>query len=216
MFNKDYIMRMIELLVQGIAKIMRLKQEKQYEECGEVIQDTLRQFYGLNDRSVEELPWTDLMAVANLGGMPDAEKCTLLAQLLREKAELEALNGRQDVSIALYVKALCIYTSAVLSDPDYNVPQHRDNIDSLIAITGRYALPADALRLLFQYYESAGRYAKAEDALYRLMERAEEKVATVEAGKAFYRRLLEKTDDELLRGNLPRNEVQDGLGRISG
>jgi hypothetical protein len=81
MFNKDYIMRMIELLVQGIAKIMRLKQEKQYEECGEVIQDTLRQFYGLNDGSVEELPWTDLMAVANLGGMPDAEKCTLLAQL---------------------------------------------------------------------------------------------------------------------------------------
>jgi hypothetical protein len=129
---------------------------------------------------------------------------------------LEALNGRQDVSIALYVKAVCIYISAVLSDSDYNVPQHRDNIDSLIAITGKYALPADALRLLFQYHESAGRYAKAEDSLYRLMERTEEKEAAVEAGKAFYRRLLGKSDAELAGGNLPRNVVLDGLRRIIG
>jgi len=160
LFNKDYIMRMIEMLVQGIAKIMRLKQEKKYEECGAVLTDTLRQFYGLNDRSVENLPWTDLMAVANLGGLPDAEKCALLAQLIREKAELEELNGRKDVSVSLYFKALCIYASAVLADNDFNIPVHRENIDGIAAIAGKYALPADALRLLVQYYELTGRQGR--------------------------------------------------------
>jgi tetratricopeptide (TPR) repeat protein len=214
LFNKDYIMRMIEMLVQGIAKIMRLKQEKKYEECGAVLTDTLRQFYGLNDRSVENLPWTDLMAVANLGGLPDAEKCALLAQLIREKAELEELNGRKDVSVSLYFKALCIYASAVLADNDFNIPVHRENIDGIAAIAGKYALPADALRLLVQYYELTGRYAKAEDALYRLLERREGRGETTELGRAFYRRLLEKSDTELAGGNLPRDEVLEGLAKL--
>jgi hypothetical protein len=214
MFNKDYIMRMIELLVQGIAKIMHLKQENRIEESETLFTDTLRKFYGLNDKSVEELPWTDLMSVASLGGLQDAEKCAFLAQLIKEKADLEQIQGRTAAAQALYAKALNIYISALLADGYYNIPEHRDRIDEIIGLIAQQVPTIETLQMLFRYYELAGRYGKAEDMLYALLDAGADREETVEAGRTFYMRLLQRSDIELMEGNLPREEVREGLGEM--
>jgi len=51
-------------------------------------------------------------------------------------------------------------------------------------------------------------YGTAEDALYEWLDRGDADAAT--EGLAFYDRLLKKPDEELVRGNLPRSEVQEG------
>lgn len=215
MYNKDYIMRMIELLVQGIAKIMRLKQENRIEESETLFTETLRKFYGLNDKSVEELPWTDLMSVASLGGLQDPEKCVFLAQLIKEKADLEHMQGRAADAQALYGKALNIYLSALLADSDYNIPEHREKIDELITFAAQKAMNTETMQLLFRYYELTGRFGKAEDMLCALPDAGADGEETAEAGRAFYIRLLGKSDTELIQGNLPRDEVKEGLEKIS-
>lgn len=215
MFNKDYIMRMIEQLVRGIALIMGLKGENRIEESAEVLTDTLRKFYGLNDQSVDNLPWRDLMAVASLGGLPDGEKCALLAQLIKEKADIDGLKGDSELAVRLYFKALNIYTSALSTDNYLCTTEHVGKIDEMVGLVSQYALPAETLQLLFRHYELIGQYGKAEDKLYELMKTGEEKLYVLEQGRAFYQRLLVKQDIELVNGNLPRNEVEDGLKGIS-
>jgi hypothetical protein len=210
LFNKDYIMRMIEQLVQGIALIMHLKQENRLEESAEVITDTLRTFYGLNDLSIDNLPWTDLMAVANLGGIVDAEKCALLAQIIKEKADIDGLRGQQEKADGLYVKALSIYCSALLADSYFNTVGHREKIDEIIGLCGGQVLLSATMKLLFGYYELADRLGKAEDMLYFLLDEPQSRAEAVEMGKDFYSRLLLKDDEELANGNLPRSEVLAG------
>lgn len=211
MFNNDYIMRMIEQLVAGIALIMKLKQENKLEESAAALTGTLRKFFGLNDQSVEKLPYEDLIAISSLGGVQDAEKCCLLAQLIKEKADLESMQSHSDDAAGLYVKALNIYISALLTDSDQNTATNRAGIDEIAGVVSRYVLPHATRKLLFGYYELAGRYAKAEDILFEMLKSGEEPERTAEAGKAFYARLMEKTDANLLNGNLPRNEVLDSL-----
>ncbi|MNJ04440.1 hypothetical protein D3C73_1652110 [compost metagenome] len=55
--------------------------------------------------------------------------------------------------------------------------------------------------------EAVGRYGKAEDSLYRLREHGED---VGKEGEELYDRLLAKDQDELLRGNLPLEEVAEG------
>ncbi len=73
---------------------------------------------------------------------------------------------------------------------------------------------------IFEYYKLAGEYAKAEDLLFKILDEVidlEVKSDLINDGINFYMYLLEnKTDSELLHGNLPRNEVIDGLNILRG
>jgi hypothetical protein len=209
MFTNDYIMRQIEMLVRGIAAIMGLKQENRLEESAALCTETLRKFFGLQDRSVEELPWRDLMAVASLGGVPDAERCALLAQLVKEKADVAAMQGGK--ASALYGKALSLYLYAWLADESLHTAEHGGRIDELIGIAGCDARPDELLQFLFKYYEQTGRYGKAEDELYNLIQSQGGGGDALGQGRAFYLRLLGRSDEDLIRGGLPRDEVVGGL-----
>jgi len=59
---------------------------------------------------------------------------------------------------------------------------------------------------------SGGKYARSEDRLFELAKRRPEE--GLQVGIPFYERLLKKTDQELERGNLPRNEVKEGLEEL--
>lgn len=72
---------------------------------------------------------------------------------------------------------------------------------------------------LFEIYIESGQYSKAEDLLYELIEFSKEYETKkysniVNLGIKFYKDLLVKDEDDLKRGNLPKNEVYDGLREL--
>jgi hypothetical protein len=77
-------------------------------------------------------------------------------------------------------------------------------------------LPLPTNRKLFQYNEKAGRYARAEDVLFEMLEGDEVPSGLIAEGIAFYHRLMAKSDDELLLGNLSREELREGLAQVEG
>ena len=81
-------------------------------------------------------------------------------------------------------------------------------IDELVQRLGEEQLPAPVLRRLFRYLEDRGLYATAEDALYEWLDLNDPNALT--EGAMFYERLSQKSDEELVRGNLPRSEVEEG------
>ena len=69
-------------------------------------------------------------------------------------------------------------------------------------------LPVDLLERIFRYEEAMGRFGQAENAVYAIIE---SEPAFIKEGLLFYERLLECSDEQLAVGNLPRDEVLEGM-----
>ena len=75
-------------------------------------------------------------------------------------------------------------------------------------------LPLPTNAMLMRHYERIGEFARAEDVLFAMVESEPANVELLDFGAAFYRRLLELSDDALAAGNLPRAEGQAGLAEL--
>lgn len=83
---------------------------------------------------------------------------------------------------------------------------HASLVQEILQSNGNDFLTLDTLDWLFQFYELTNQYGKAEDVLFEIIHEDPEYVTK---GILFYERLLQKNDDELLLGNLPRPEVEE-------
>jgi len=66
-----------------------------------------------------------------------------------------------------------------------------------------------------RHYEATGQFAKAEDALYSILDAVGGDPEVVGFGRAFYERILRRSDAALLAGNLPRGEAEQGLDELN-
>ena len=65
--------------------------------------------------------------------------------------------------------------------------------------------------MLMEHYERAGAFAQAENALFAMIESQPQNKAVLESGRAFYHRLLSKSDAVLAAGDLSRDELEQGI-----
>jgi len=82
-------------------------------------------------------------------------------------------------------------------------------IDEILQTVRDNNLPMDIYEKLLFFYEYRNEYAKAEDCLFKIAENGID--SALKTGESFYERLMEKTDQELEDGNLPRSELEEGL-----
>lgn len=219
MVQRDYILRLIEQLGPGAAALIRSAEQRkghQYREAGRTIDQTLRQFFGLDSEAVRGLSAEELVGLVRLGHSPLvgsdalAEKLVLLASILAEQADLDAAQNDPEGSADCALKSLQIFL-VVLTGEDPTAERAIAALDPLLNHLAAYDLPAPTKQQLWQHYERAGEFARAEDWLFALLE---DDPAALPDGIAFYDRLAWRTDDELARGNLPRDEVAAGLAEL--
>jgi hypothetical protein len=115
-----------------------------------------------------------------------------------------------DITVAedIYRKSLSLLIETYLSSGEPVEPRHLECIEIILEKLSGRSLPTDVLERIFRYEEAMGRYAKAENALYAILDT---QTGFVNEGRDFYERLLKKSDDQLAAGNLPRDEVQEGM-----
>ena len=65
---------------------------------------------------------------------------------------------------------------------------------------------------MYKYYERMGLYGKAEDKLYELKENNYLNITNMI--KIFYEKILEKDDETLEKGNLPRSEILEEMDKL--
>jgi hypothetical protein len=216
MMQHDYILRLIEQLGQVLTVVLRLKKEERYEDALAVIDETLRRHVGFTLAETEALSADDLVALVRLTrskGMDNAviaDKLTALAILLREEAEIYTAQHDLERGDDRRLKALQVYL-AVLAEEDPGSTHTAAAIEPLVAQLAAYDLPARAKDQLWQFYDRSGQFSKAEDWLFELLEDEQASPDTVARGVDFYERLCRMSDDELLAGDLPREEVLAGL-----
>jgi hypothetical protein len=138
----------------------------------------------------------------------------MLAALFERMGKTFALEEVTDRSFLCFLKALHLLLEVAPDAAEDVAPDFVPKVDELVRVLSTYELPGATRLALMQHYERLGNYAKAEDMLHGLLETGEGQEEMLELGKAFYRRLLGKSDDTLTTGNLPRAEVEAGLREI--
>lgn len=214
MIRKDYIMRMVAQFVKFLAKILRLKEAKQYEVALATIDQTLHDLFGWPSELIHSVSDNQLISMLKLGGALDVDKCIMLAAILKEEGDIYDAQANPKASHQSYHKALSLLLEAFLSGHSTNLPDHLVQLESLIDKVKAYDLSTKTKSKLFRYHEKTGDYSKAEDLLFELIEGPSGEGDSVEEGVLFYERLLKKDDRELIAGNLPRDEVVEGLSRL--
>ena len=212
--EKDYIMKIIRQFTNAIAKIMGLKAENKIEESQEVLTDTLKDFTGLNKEVLESLPYEILIRKVSGSRQTNTVKSLVLAELLNQQADIFEIRGEMSRARNLYLKSFNIMINVILNDDNSISEQNQDKIDTLIEKIEPFGVPKESRLLLFQYYELTKSYAKAEDVLFGLIDKTEANNDLSAIGIAFYERLISKDQAELQKGNLPIDEVLEGLAKF--
>lgn len=214
MYQRDYIMRMIEQLGQFLTRILGLKEAKKFDAARMEIDRAGKILLGLDMSLIRVLTDEKIISLLQPTGSLDSGRCLLIAELLREEGEICKLQGKDDERYSCYSKSLSLFLEALAVNAHFRTQEYLAKIDLLIAYLKQTTLPAHIDEKLFRYFEMTGEYARAENLLFQLIEA--DHPGMLEEGIRFYQRLLAKTDSGLEQGNLPREEVEEGLRVLQG
>lgn len=209
MFQRDYILRMIEQLSQVMARLLLLKSLEERQEALLLLEE----FYGRlrlpPAKLLLRMSDPELLSLISTNGQPDLDKAVGLGMLLKEEGRVHESMEQYGESAERFRKALYLFLSAERLGANMPGADCRGLIEETRGLLRPYSIPEHSLLLLLEYYKAAGQYALAEDVLFELLEQ-EMSPAGREAGERFYRMLQEVPDDVLEEGRLPRQELEQG------
>ncbi|RPH36106.1 hypothetical protein EHM92_05075 [bacterium] len=211
MIERDYFMRMINILTQMIARTLFLKNKKDFPTALLDIQTTGKTLLGIDGALARRLSPSQIMQLFGSDLTVAVPKSYVAAILFKEEADVRALMGEEEDSLQLYERSLTLLLDVLEWANEPVEPNHVQVIDEVLRKLKGYSLPVDLLDKQLGFHERMGQYDKAENLLYDILDVKPEYKAE---GMLFYKRLLEKKDEELEQGGLPRSEVIEGMEEL--
>jgi hypothetical protein len=211
-FNSELIRKFSEVL-QGILAMM---EAGEYEKALELIDGAFKDFFRLGSKFFNSLSEENLLDMARTSSIMDVDKCIIMAKLLLEEANAyDKLYGKNE-SFRLYTKSLYLYLEAYeYVEEESDLDKYFADIDVLIAEVSGYRLEEGLLKQLVRYHVKEGAFDKADNLLYELLEYSGFSDSSREYAEEIYKALLSRTDAELEKGNLAREEVLESLEGLS-
>ncbi len=198
-FQKDYVLRMIEMMGDLLRRIRQMISEA---EARETLDEVAQKGCGL---PLTMLRTTDPDALRDL--LSDAQRF-LAAELLMIDAEV-ALRTKPDEEVApVWAQALAVY--ATLTEFDYAAPAADRAARLLNERLSVLAVPA--LLAAADLCERAGLFGAAEDALFAALPEDPE---AANRAIAFYDRLDRLSDAALRAGSFSRAEIAEGRRAVN-
>lgn len=208
MYKRDYIMRMIEQLGVAYQAILRLKRDGNYDEAERAISRTGQQLLGFDMDLFRSLSDEAILSLLRRPDASDVGAYIIAAELLREQGAIDEIRRGPDAGNDCSYKALVLYLEACIHAPEWCTEDVVAKVRALTARFAGYDLPERVQYKLLTYAELTGDYAEAENVLFALAESGAADAAAL--GTAFYGRLTALSDADLVRGGLPRDEVEEG------
>jgi tetratricopeptide (TPR) repeat protein len=211
MLTKDYIMRMIDSLIKVMERVLLLKKSKNYNEGLDEIEKVTKELFGFDRNFINNLSDSQLIKMISVSDTLIAPNCYLLGALFKEEAEIYKLQGEPEKSTEMYERSFNFFIEGLRNSTVEIEPDHLTKIKSVIEALGDEPISVVTESNLAFYYEFTGNFDKAEDIIYDLIEFDSK---YINDGIQFCERLLEKDDDVLIQGNLPREEITESLAAL--
>ncbi|MBP1744565.1 MAG: hypothetical protein H6Q58_1543 [Firmicutes bacterium] len=203
---------LIKKFSEVIHGILTMIGKGEYEKALELIDGAFKDFFRLGSKFFNALTEENLLDMARTNNIMDVDKCIIMAKLLLEEARVyDRLYGKSE-SFCLYKKSLYLYAEAYeYVEEDTELYKYFADMDSLISEIERYKLEPELQKQLIRYFLKKGAYDKADNVLYELLEAREFTEGSKEYASEIYKALLSRTDAELEKGNMTREEITESL-----
>lgn len=153
MMQKDYLLRIAEQLGAIVARILHLRETKDYNGALTLIDDILKQALGFSSTFINSVSDEMLLAMLTSFDMLDIEKCLLVAALLKAEGDIYVDQGDFDTSYYSYLKSLHLFLAVLFSESTINDPELFSQIDGLLGMLEDYELPLEIKSKFSHYYE---------------------------------------------------------------
>jgi uncharacterized protein YuzB (UPF0349 family) len=216
MIKSDYILRMVDELMQALARIKALRNEDRLDEATDALDAEFKRLTGEGALAITRLSETELLAKLMRGEPIHVirQKTLALIALLKEAGDTAASRSLENEARESYLKALHLLLDVLGRDEPFKLPEFIPQIEVFVIALQDAALPMRTQAMLMQHYERTGQFAKAEDALFAMLDAEPENRAILEFGCAFYRRLLQQSESALNDGNFSRKESEQALKEL--
>lgn len=202
----DLVQRTLAELAGALDALERHGDAAAEARIRDLLDAAYRRHLGVGGDVLRRLPSQELLAVISSTGRVDAERAFLAAALLELDA---AAPGRGDGEAAgLRVRALDLYAEAGLAR--VGVADLTDRLRRLRAHLHEHRLPEPTYVRLLRWWHQDGAFAVAENLLFEWLEEHGGSPTLRAAADAFYDAMEAESDEALLAGDLPREEVLEG------
>ncbi len=211
MLTEDYLIRLINLAVAALARIIGLKTSGDYEAALFLVDQTLESLLGLRAYMIKTLDDAGLLALLSTKDGVDVNRAVVVADIFKIEGEIHAERNDQQGSQLSLLRAMNLYLQVVQND---GLEIYPDTIEKIAEIAGKIridSIPDETRFEIFQAYEQAGRYFDAARTLADWIESSGEPEELLDEAIGFYERLLDLGDEELTAGGLERAHALDGL-----
>lgn len=212
--QQDYILRMIQQLSGFVTGLVQLRKSGRSTEALHQIEEAYGRFSGLSATLVHAISEDDLIQLLRARGGVDPDRAWALAELLREEALTYEEAGQPDEATPRYLKSLRLYLEVLDAIEDLPGVLSVDGLEDVAERVSDLELSRSTRLKLVEYFVETGRFDRGENIVLWSVEAPSANRETVEDAAAFYEGLLRLPDLELERGGLPREEVEQGLGRM--
>lgn len=214
MLTEDYLIRMINLAIAALLRIIGLKQSGSYEEALQLIDLVFEQLLGLRASMAKNLDDDRLYFLLTSHDRLDTQRLEIIGELFIEEGDIYTAQNRLAEAREDYTRALRYSLEVFFDHSSQDEAGLAQKIDALAQFLSIPGMGASTLWPLAGYYEEKGAYALAEAALLELENRPDLQASIRPELAAFYQRLLEKPKPDLAKGGIALARVQEQLARL--
>jgi hypothetical protein len=214
MSQRDYILRIAEEFGRALAQVLYNRQIQDYAAAHKLIDEQCKQVFGMGIGFMRSIPDETLLSMLTSFDTLNAEKCWLLAILLKAEGDIYQDQGNASESYYSYIRSLNLVLEVLLLDTTISGTGTVPELEDLLSRLSDYELPASTWLLLFRYFDHTGKYARAEDVLFEMLEAGDPEGDIHARGTAFFQRLKRQSEAALSAGNFSMEEVEEGLARL--
>lgn len=212
--QQDYMLRMIQQFGGFLAAVLKLHENHHPDEALEELSDGYGRFTGLSPSLIHVLSEEDLVQLLHSRGGIDPQRCWMMAELLREEAEIHDELGQTEESGPRFIKALRLYLEVVEEASDLPAVMNVSGLEKIIDRIDELDLPRGTRERTLEYLESAGRLDVAENVVAWSLDAPDPDGTRLADARAFYERLLRRSDADLAAAGMSRAEVLESQARL--
>ncbi|MDD3242065.1 MAG: DUF6483 family protein [Bacilli bacterium] len=213
MLKNDYMKE-----VENTLKLVREEVDKNIingdiEKAKERVNKELKALVGLDIGTVDIFSFNSIEGIISKEMQYNAEKFIAFGCLMQLEGIISDKESNENAKVKYYEKSLEGFYKAYTEDKDINSKY----LDDAVEVAGElinYELSLDLDRKILKLYELANKLDKAEDTLFYMLRKTNNDGSMILEGMRFYNRLKERETDELILGNLPIEEVEDGISEL--
>ncbi|OOM74112.1 DUF6483 family protein [Clostridium sp. BL-8] len=183
------------------------------EEAKEKVNKQLRRLVGLDMGTVDVFSFDSIAALISKEMQYNAEKFIAFGSLMKLKGLISDKEDNQNAKLQYYEKSLEGFYKAYIEDDELTA-KYLDEAVEVADELSNYELSLDIDKKSLKIYEYSKKFDKAEDTLFYMLRKTDNDGSVILEGMKFYNRLKEVDHDELKEGNLPIEEVEDGISEL--